>query len=639
MCEVLEDADLILTNTCAIRENAEAKIWQRLKYFASLRKKAKKEGLRAPGYPVVGVLGCMAERLKSKLLDDSGVDFIAGPDAYRNLPNLLKAATTDQMAANTQLSLEETYADITPVRLAEGNTHAFVTITRGCNNHCAFCIVPYTRGKERSRPVESILSEIKILRDQGVKEVVLLGQNVNSYWDQSTESSLEWQQQYLEAGKPFVYSIASGFTQRTQIVSRGSGDQVRGEDNEKKGEMKMALEDKNVEQRDINEVVSNSDNELLNNISKEVDITDSSERGVRFAELLSKVAAIDPDNMRIRFQSPHPKDFPDEVLHLVAVTPNICNSLHMPAQHGNSEALERMKRGYSREAYVALVARARDIIGGDSPEGIGLGLSSDFIAGFCGETEEEHQETISLMREVGFDQAFTYSYSRREQTYAGLFLKDDVPEETKARRLTEMVDTFQSTSMQRNNRLEIGRLHLVLVEGQGKKLNIPAPSSVDGQYSLGNSSTTNCNVNIIGVSWTGRTDSNKRVVFPSSISSPVLPSLSREQAELFASLPLPLSSSSDMTVFPGVDLAEGIEAVAALVRKCNSDSYSKDNSNSDSDSLEPPPPLLGEIEKGSYVVVKILSGRGHTLRAAPIAIISSLTMAHQLNLPSLKATR
>mmetsp|Transcript_28805 Transcript_28805/g.27590 ORF Transcript_28805/g.27590 Transcript_28805/m.27590 type:complete len:605 (+) Transcript_28805:125-1939(+) len=473
MCDILEDADLILTNTCAIRENAEAKIWQRLKYFASLRKKGKKEGTKPAGYPIVGVLGCMAERLKSRLLDDSGVDFIAGPDAYRELPNLLMAATTDQSAANTQLSLEETYADITPVRLAEGNTHAFVTITRGCNNHCAFCIVPYTRGKERSRPVESVLNEVRALRDQGVKEVVLLGQNVNSFWDESSESSNEWQQQqekYSLDKEPYVYTVAPGFTQRKKIVSRGteSNHIDKSGDNDSKGEHTHSKEGS------------------------------GSEKGVRFAELLSLVAAIDPDNMRIRFQSPHPKDFPDEVLRLVADTPNICNSLHMPAQHGNSEALERMKRGYSREAYLSLVERARSIIGEGSPEGVGLGLSSDFISGFCGETEEEHKETVSLMASVGFDQAFTYAYSRRDQTFAGLFLTDDVPDDVKSRRLTELVDTFQATSMAKNNRLEIGRLHVVLVEGKGKKMmNIP-PSSVDTQYSQPSGTS-----NDTKASWTG----------------------------------------------------------------------------------------------------------------------------------------
>lgn len=271
MCEVLEEADLILTNTCAIRENAEAKIWQRLKYFQSLKKKAKKNHTKKAGYPIIGVLGCMAERLKSKLLNDEGVDFIAGPDAYRDLPNLLMAATTDQQAANTQLSLEETYSDITPVRLAEGNTHAFVTITRGCNNHCAFCIVPFTRGKERSRPVESILREVRALKEQGIKEVVLLGQNVNSYFDQQASSSEEWQLGEYGYGKDEHYKVAEGFTQREKAVSRG----------EQKEKETAAVQP---------------------------------EGGVRFAELLSRVSAIDPENMRIRFQSPHPQHFPDKVL-------------------------------------------------------------------------------------------------------------------------------------------------------------------------------------------------------------------------------------------------------------------------------------------------------------------------------------
>ena len=212
-CEVLEEADLILTNTCAIRENAEHKIWQRLKYFSSLRKKVQKEKSKPKGYPLVGVLGCMAERLKSRLLDEEVVDFIAGPDSYRELPALLTAASTDQKAANVQLSIEETYSDIQPVKLADGNTHAFVTITRGCDNHCAFCIVPYVRGRERSRPVESILSEVKMLKDQGYKEVVLLGQNVNSYnYLGEGEDSLS-NPHYSLTGRLDDHELSTGFTQ------------------------------------------------------------------------------------------------------------------------------------------------------------------------------------------------------------------------------------------------------------------------------------------------------------------------------------------------------------------------------------------------------------------------------------------
>lgn len=385
MSDDLENADLILTNTCAIRENAEDKIWQRLKYFQSLRKK----GTKPKGYPLIGVLGCMAERLKSKLIDEEGVDFVAGPDSYRQLPTLLKSSSTDQNAANSMLALDETYADISPVRLAEGNTHAFVTITRGCDNHCAFCIVPYTRGRERSRPVVTILSEVCQLRDQGFHEIVLLGQNVNSYLDTNSPSEAK-----------FHFALAEGFHTRKRVKPSAEG--IDG--------------------------------------------------GVYFGELLMRVAEIDPE-MRIRFQSPHPKDFGDELLGLIAATPNICNSLHMPAQHGSTSVLERMKRGYTREAYTSLVQRARHIIGKDVENA--LGLSTDMIVGFCGESETDHEDNLSLVRDVGFDQAFTYAYSKREQTYAGLFYEDDVPAEVKSRRLSELIDTFQASATARNNRIEV----------------------------------------------------------------------------------------------------------------------------------------------------------------------------------------
>jgi tRNA A37 methylthiotransferase MiaB len=506
-CDVLEDADLILTNTCAIRENAESKIFQRLKYFNSLKTK----GLKVKSTRIkrdniiVGVLGCMAERLKDKLLEEEGVDFIAGPDAYRDLPNLLNAVkingesqpgSTDTKAANVQLSLDETYSDITPVRLAEGNNHAFVTIQRGCNNHCAFCIVPYVRGVERSRPVQSILSEVCKLRDDGFKEVVLLGQNVNSYWDQTTLSTL---------GTARDYSVAPGFTKRSNTL-----------------------------------VVNKSELSELGG-------------GVRFGELLTLVSEIDPE-MRIRFQSPHPKDFTDDLLHLVAATPNICNSLHMPAQSGSTEVLDRMKRGYTREAYMSLIQRARDIIAGSSPEGVALGLSSDFISGFCDETEAEHQDTLSLLRSIGYDQAFTYSYSRREQTYAGLFYQDNIPDDVKSRRLTELIDTFQQTANDRNNRLEVGRLHVVLVEGEAK-------------------SKPGCRA------WTGRTDSNKRVIFDDP--GNILEELTKEEATLIARTPIVAQS----------DESSHVSMLANIGRKSTS-----------------------KVEKGKYVIVQVLYGRGHTLR-------------------------
>lgn len=511
----LENADLILTNTCAIRENAEAKVYHRLKYFASLRKKNKKSGSKPDGYPLVGLLGCMAERLKTKLFEDKsmGISFIAGPDAYRELPNLLMAASTDQRAASTQLSVDETYADISPVRLAEGNTHAFVTITRGCNNMCSFCIVPYTRGRERSRNAESIVAEVCLLREQGYKEVVLLGQNVNSYHDRG-DGALEAETLSASVAAPYMPDLAEGFKQKWKA-------------------------------------------KVASSLAPDVD----------FGELLLRVSAVDPE-MRIRFQAPHPKDFPDAVLNLIARTPNICNSLHMPAQHGSSSVLERMQRGYSKEAYVNLVDRARSLLGRGTPEGVGMGLSSDFISGFCGETEEEHSSMLNLVREVGFDQAFTYSYSRREQTYAGLFMQDDVPSDVKARRLTELVDTFQQSVQARNSRLESGRLHVVLVEGEGSK-----------------------------GGWTGRTDSNKRVVFGDL---PVLRGLRRDDAAVLALEPPVLGN---------------VERQVRDIMKMRGQGGER-------------------ISKGSYIAVKVLSSRGHTLRGIPIAL-TTLTESSILNLPGL----
>mmetsp|Transcript_23302 Transcript_23302/g.34203 ORF Transcript_23302/g.34203 Transcript_23302/m.34203 type:complete len:593 (-) Transcript_23302:55-1833(-) len=422
--DTIETADIILANTCAIRENAEAKVWHRLNYFKSIKSKNRVHQQK-PGYPIVGVLGCMAERLKTSLLEEESVDFVCGPDAYRDIPLLVNIATsTDQKAANVQLSLEETYADITPVREVS-STSAFVSIMRGCNNMCAYCIVPFTRGRERSRAVSSIVSEVRALSEQGVKEVVLLGQNVNSYHDTSKESKEE----YPEG----EYNPTPGFNNMFKLRSGA---------------------------------------------------------GARFGDLLAAVAAVDPE-IRIRFTSPHPKDFPEEVLTLIAKTPNICNSLHLPAQSGNSRMLEVMRRGYTREAYLELVRRARDIIPG-------VTISSDFISGFCSETPEEHSDTISLLREVQYEQAFMFAYSMRDRTHAQYKLEDDVSEDEKLRRLQEVISTFRQHMLEKNL-LEEGRLHLVLVEGPSKR-------SKPGAESL-----------------TGRTDGNKRCVFPATPASVCVP--------------------------------------------------------------------------------------------------------------------
>lgn len=288
-----------------------------------------------------------AERLKDKLLVRDSVDFVCGPDAYRDIPRLLQTVvSTDQKDSNTRLSFEETYADINPVREVSSSS-AMVSVMRGCNNMCSFCIVPFTRGRERSREMSSILAEVKALSDQGIKEVVLLGQNVNGYHDVSAESVLE----YPETS----YQAAKGFNNLFQGKVRNTP-------------------------------------------------------GARFSDLLIAVAAINPE-MRIRFTSPHPKDFPDDVLQAVANTKNICKQLHMPLQSGSTSNLSRMRRGYSKEAFLDLVQRARDVIPG-------VALTTDVIAGFCGETEEEHQDTLDVMRTVQFDQAFMFAYSLRDKTHA-----------------------------------------------------------------------------------------------------------------------------------------------------------------------------------------------------------------------------
>ncbi|XP_072522472.1 mitochondrial tRNA methylthiotransferase CDK5RAP1 [Salminus brasiliensis] len=402
----LSEADVVLLVTCSVREKAEQTIWNRLKQLTVLKKKR----LKANAQLKIGILGCMAERLKTELLEkEKLVDVVAGPDAYRDLPRLLSLAHGGQRASNVLLSLEETYADVMPVH--NSGHSAFVSIMRGCDNMCSFCVVPFTRGRERSRPVSSILEEVRLLSDQGVKEVTLLGQNVNSYRDISEEQ---------------ISSSEVG-----SRLSRGFSTVYRA----KKG-------------------------------------------GMRFAELLDRVSLVDPD-MRIRFTSPHPKDFPDEVLQLIQERKNICKQIHLPAQSGSSRVLQTMRRGYTREAYLELVENIRKIIPGVS-------LSSDFIAGFCGETEEDHQQTMSLLREVGYNIGFLFAYSMRKKTHAYHRLQDDVPAEVKKRRLEELISVFREEAAKVNSTL-IGSTQLVLVEGESKR-----------------SSQELC----------GRNDGNLKVIFP-----------------------------------------------------------------------------------------------------------------------------
>ncbi|MDX2361064.1 MAG: tRNA (N6-isopentenyl adenosine(37)-C2)-methylthiotransferase MiaB [Crocinitomicaceae bacterium] len=368
----VEEADVVLINTCSIRENAETRVRNRLTNF-------KKRKARQPDL-VVGILGCMAERLKKNLLEEEKlVDLVAGPDSYRDLPNLIEEVGTGQKAVNVLLSRDETYADIAPVRLDKSGVTSFVSITRGCDNMCSFCVVPFTRGRERSRDPETIYNECKELFDQGYKEVTLLGQNVDSY--------------------------------RWNMTSKG-------------------------------------------------EIKDASQSTTNFAQLMEMVAGISPE-LRIRFSTSHPKDMTDEVLEVIAKHENICNYIHLPVQSGNSEVLSRMNRGYTREWYIERIEAIRRIIPG-------CAISTDIIAGFCDETDEEHAETVSLMREAKWDFAYMYIYSERPKTLAERRFEDNVPEDVKKKRLTEIIDLQQEHSLAIHQGL-IGSTQKVLVEGLSKR--------------------------------------------------------------------------------------------------------------------------------------------------------------------------
>jgi tRNA A37 methylthiotransferase MiaB len=423
------DADVVLLNTCAIRENAESKIWGRLREIRAAKRRAaegwRKRGERAPpSGPVVGILGCMGERLKGKLLETERlVDVVCGPDAYRSLPRLLAQAESGQPSLDVALSLDETYADVAPVRANSDGISAFVSIMRGCNNMCSYCIVPHTRGRERSRPVSSIAAEVARLAADGYREVTLLGQNVNSYADGA-----------LPAGRK----------------GRGASEQHGGEGGEGGGEYRLR--------------------------EGFTPMVPPPQARVRFAGLLDTLAAAHPE-VRFRFTSPHPKDFPDELLEVIRERPNACASLHIPAQSGSTSVLQAMRRGYSRETYLRLIDRVREVL----PD---VSLSSDFISGFCGETDDDHRQTLSLLRQVRFDKAFMFAYSMREKTHAHRRLDDDVPESVKQGRLREVIDEFNVGAREANEE-DVGKEHLVLVEGLSRKSDRE---------------------------WVGRTDTNKRVV-------------------------------------------------------------------------------------------------------------------------------
>lgn len=357
--ERIDEADVILINTCSVRDNAEQRIWGRLAEVGRYRK-------RKPGL-IVGIIGCMAERLKERLLEGPhAVELVAGPDAYRDLPRLVREAEAGGKGVNTLLSAEETYAEIAPVRLDRNGVGGFVSIMRGCNNFCSYCVVPYTRGRERSRDAETILAEARQLFEAGYREVTLLGQNVNSY----------------SAG------------------------------------------------------------------------------GVDFPELLRRTAAISP-RLRVRFATSHPKDMSDRLLDTMASMPNICRAIHLPAQSGATSMLERMNRKYTREWYLDRIAAIRRRM----PD---CAITTDLIAGFSGETEEEHAATLSLMREVGYDFAYMFKYSERPGTFAAKHLPDDVPDEVKARRLQEIIALQNELGLE-SNRRDVGRTFEVLVEGPSRR--------------------------------------------------------------------------------------------------------------------------------------------------------------------------
>lgn len=680
MIERLEDADLVLINTCAIREHAEDKVIQRIKYFHSLRKKNRAKFRPALASkpsgkivkivkPYIGVLGCMAERLKVQLVEDLNVDFVAGPDAYRKLPDMipgvarlnssngpgsdlfgnqlhqhhqqsdevLQASLQKEVQAVANAQLDETYADIEPLRIKEDNVHAFVTVQRGCDNHCAFCIVPYTRGRERAVPAGTIINQaLQLIREDGVKEIVLLGQNVNSYYDATTPSLFSPADPTADSSTPLLPSrLAAGFIRKSRRL------QVPG--------------------------------------------------GVDFAELVQRVASLDPE-VRIRFQSPHPQSFPDGLLEVIAETTNVCKALHMPAQHGASSVLQRMDRGYTREVYRALIDRARSLIihpqsftppttvtsqpsiskldslpVDTSPNSLSgqednrlalgdnslLGLSSDFIVGFCGETEDEHQETLALLREIHFDQAFCYAYSPRRQTpaeTAGLRRQlDDVPDMVKQRRLQEVLATFHTTAQLRNSLYEVGRLHVVLIEGRGASNNVAADHDLlsiatDGRKRM--------------MSWTGRTDTNKRVVIYTHADQ-----CQRSSASSSRGVGTVITGDDPWQVMMGLDIDEAL-AFARLSWQLGTSSLSSNSANQNDvmhTAKQSATSLLAQdsqflmrhlasqrrsvtsqrllsatedIRAGDYLVVKIIEARGHTLRAIPLSI-TSLQEAHRLQLSRL----
>ncbi|MBL0358548.1 MAG: tRNA (N6-isopentenyl adenosine(37)-C2)-methylthiotransferase MiaB [Chitinophagaceae bacterium] len=417
----LEEADLIFVNTCSIREKAELTVRKRLTEFKRLKK-------NKPAM-MVGVLGCMAERLKEQFLEQEKlVDIVVGPDAYRSLPQLIQDAETGQKAVNVLLSRDETYGDISPIRLNSNGVNAFVSIMRGCNNMCSFCVVPFTRGRERSRDTKSILDECKDLFDRGYREVTLLGQNVDSYYFQTSLPSKE------------------GFSEPGSLIKLSTNEALGSFDKNADWENPVSHFGKKIKDQELAE-------------TKALPLEGFGE-AVTFAMLLERVAQIDP-LLRVRFSTSHPKDITDEVLHTIVKYENICNNIHLPVQSGSTRVLQLMNRTYTREWYVAKVDRIKELI----PD---CGLSTDIITGFCTETEEDQQDTMSLFEYCRFDLAYMYFYSERPGTLAARRFKDDVPEAIKKRRLQEVIDLHRIHSLESMQR-DVGKIFKVLIEGTSKK--------------------------------------------------------------------------------------------------------------------------------------------------------------------------
>lgn len=406
VCETVEEADAVFLNTCSVRDNAEQKIYHRLDVLAALKKKREASNAHhpTPNALIIGVLGCMAERVKEDLLENHHCDLVAGPDAYLTLPDLVAQAELGHKAINVELSTTETYRDVIPQRIGLGHKiGGFVSIMRGCNNFCHYCIVPFTRGRERSRDVESILREVRDLRDRGFKEVTLLGQNVNSWTHPLTPSRREGEP------TPSPSQREGGSTGGSELPSLREGSGVG---------------------------------------------------SVGFAQLLRLVAREVPE-MRVRFTTSNPEDMTEDILHAIAEEPNLCRHIHFPAQSGSNRILKLMNRKYTREDYLQKIEAIRRIIPG-------CGITTDVFVGYHDETEEDFQQTLSLVREVGFDSAFMFKYSERPGTFAARHLPDNIPEEEKIRRLNELIALQTEISAQRNREDE-GREFEVLVEGFSKR--------------------------------------------------------------------------------------------------------------------------------------------------------------------------